>query len=84
MKIEIKNVPLAQPKLTFPCLMISKTHDLVIMALGLNEEEYPTICLKGIVLQRGNNGTWTPGTYCSIFGRQYFEPFHGTVTMSNE
>ena len=78
MKVEVKQNK-SEHEQKFPCLMKSSRLKFVIYCTGIGREEH---LLKGIVLN--GNGTRGEGYYSDGWDRPSFQPFNGTVTLSND
>ena len=74
-KTEFKELP-QKDSTKFPCLMICKKTNLVILVTGETET------YTGIVLME--NRTYSLGTSSSCWIKSEFEPFYGTVTLTSE
>jgi len=58
---------------TFPCLMKGTESNCIVLFIGPR---------KGTVVHSGNS-QWSEGHNSAEWIMEYFEPFHGTITLSN-
>jgi len=67
-----------QKEITYPCLMINKTKDVVLFAIAQENGNYIGVALKHPNLSSCNRG------YMNDWDRKQFKPLTGDITISNE
>lgn len=79
MKVEI-NQEEKEQEVKYPCLMLNIVYGHVIYAIKDDGKGL----IEGVVVASNNADGVTDGLYSNAFGKQYFTPLEGSITLSND